>query len=257
MEGRRWWMNTETEAPLMYGNINKGPHWTQGGESCREEVDETRLAQQKREEKNCIKLHGRKSLQIIRILVSAASVWLGADRCSCSPVNRAASASVVSSCLHAKNAQLCIWENDLLSMLRHAGSAQLTYSNIAQLSGPVKWHFSHVEPYFGHSQGSFCLPFHSSGLYVSLPFPPPTAPWTPRGQQAARLSGCRALWDGTDDNLCAPQGLSRDRTMDRTAEWRDREEEKDKITEVRGVRQFCDFTPQANTYVRRDGRGKS
>lgn len=241
MEGWRWWMNTETDAPLMYGNINIGLRWTQGGESCREEVDEPRLAPQKREEENCIKLRGLKSLQIIRVFGSAASVWLGADRCSCSPVNRAARISV--SCLHAENAQLCIWENDLLSMLRHTGSAQLAYSNIAELSVPVQQRFSHVhgrgmphtEPYFGHSQSSFCLPFHSSGLYVSLLFPPPTAPWTPRGQQAARLSGCRTLWDGTDDNLCAPQGLSRDRKIDRTAEWRDREKEKDKITEVRGV----------------------
>lgn len=151
-------------------------------------------------------------------------------RCSCSPVNRAASISVLP-CLHVKNAQLCIW-------------------------CAWMWCAPYRTPFWAQ-QGSFCLPFHSSGPYVSLLFPPPTAPWTPRGQRAARLSGCRTLWDGTDDNLCAPQGWSRDGKMDRAAEWRDREEEKDKITEVRGVCGWCDFTPQANTYVRKERRGQS
>lgn len=179
--------------------------------------------------KNYNELHGLKTLEFICIYVTALSVCL---RCSCSPINRVASISV--SCLHAKNSQACIWDSDSPSKLRHTGIPRLTHSKISQLCGHVNnisvythaYHMPDPELYFGHSHISSHLPFHSSGIYVSLLLPPPAAPWTPRRQQAAGLSGCRTLWDGTDDNLCPPRGLARDRKIDRKAEWRDREEER-------------------------------
>lgn len=36
----------------------------------------------------------------------------------------------------------------------------------------------------------------------SSSYPPTAAPTAPGGQQAAGLSGCRALRDGRDDNVC-------------------------------------------------------
>lgn len=53
-------------------------------------------------------------------------------------------------------------------------------------------HMPHPELYFGHShsQISSHLPFHSSGLYVSLRLLPPAAPSAPPGDN--RLLGCQA-----------------------------------------------------------------
>lgn len=138
----------------------------------------------------------------------------------------------------------CISDSDSLRKLRHTGLPQLTHINISQLYRRVNsilW----VHAYTLHTPIHVCMAitcpmphtnfilatgtllFHSGGTYVSLFLPHPVAPWTPRTQQAAGLTGCRTPWDGMDDNLCPPRGSARDRKIDRKAEWRNREKKKE------------------------------
>lgn len=163
-----------------------------------------------------------------------------ADRCSCSQINRVARISA--SCLHAKNTQLRLRQRLTEQAQTYWITPAHTHQHLTaiplckQHSLGTRIHFTPWYTCTWPSHAS-CLTqtlfwpqtllFHSRGTYVSLLLPHPVAPWTPRRQQAAGLTGCRTLWDGMDDNLRPPRGSARDRKIDRKAEWRNREKKKE------------------------------
>lgn len=102
---------------------------------------------------------------------------------------------------HTYGATSAHTQDDLTAMLT---CKQYLFLDACSLHADVHaHHIPHLGLYFGHSPSQIYshLPFHSLGLYVSLLLLL-QHPQAPGGQQAAGLSGCRALRDGRDDNVC-------------------------------------------------------